>query len=42
MDTNFPSVPQVMDEFSTLFGYGFGPSPEAMGGTANGGMWMGP
>jgi hypothetical protein len=42
MDTNFPSVPQVMDEFSTLFGYGFGPSPENMGGTTNGGMWMGP
>jgi hypothetical protein len=42
MDANFPSVPQVMDEFSTLFGYGFGPSPENMGGTANGGMWMGP
>lgn len=42
MDTTFPSVPQVMDEFSTLFGYGFGPSPESMAGTANGGMWMGP
>ncbi|RGP69640.1 hypothetical protein FLONG3_7717 [Fusarium longipes] len=42
MDTNFQSVPQVMDEFSTLFGYGFGPSPDSMGGTANGGMWMGP
>ncbi|KAI1038476.1 hypothetical protein LB503_011334 [Fusarium chuoi] len=42
MDANFPSVPQVMDEFSTLFGYGFGPSPDSMAGTANGGMWMGP
>ncbi|KAH7272664.1 hypothetical protein FSOLCH5_002959 [Fusarium solani] len=42
MDATFPSVPQVMDEFSTLFGYGFGPSPESMAGTANGGMWMGP
>ncbi|KAI5465698.1 fungal-specific transcription factor domain-containing protein [Mariannaea sp. PMI_226] len=42
MDTNFPSVPQVMDEFSTLFGYGFGPSPESMAGTGPGGMWMGP
>ncbi|KPM35767.1 hypothetical protein AK830_g10807 [Neonectria ditissima] len=42
MDANFPSVPQVMDEFSTLFGYGFGPSPESMAGTGNGGMWMGP
>lgn len=42
MDANFPSVPQVMDEFSTLFGYGFGPSPDSMAGTTNGGMWMGP
>ena len=42
MDPNFPSVPQVMDDFSTLFGYGFGPSPESMANNGTNGMWMGP
>lgn len=42
MDANFPAVPQVMDEFSSLFGYGFGPSPESIPGAGHNGMWMGP
>lgn len=42
MDANFQAVPQVMDEFSSLFGYGFGPSPESMGNAGANGMWMGP
>lgn len=42
LDASFPTVPQVMDEFSSLFGYGFGPSPDSMGGPGAGNMWMGP
>lgn len=44
MDWNFASFPQTMDEFSSMFGQGFGPSPDSMGGSGPGNvnMWMGP
>ena len=44
MDWNFAAFPNTMDEFSSMFGQGLGPSPDSLGGTGPGNtnLWMGP
>ena len=43
MDWNFASFPQTIDEFSSMFMQGSGPSPDSMGsmGGPSNHMWMG-